>query len=88
MCRALGWSADLASRRLVHDNFQMIDRVSLAVSALGALVCLMLVIGASQAYLAGDEPAWLVALACLLQVTTVWQLVRDIRRRRPRSEAE
>ncbi|MEV5008810.1 MULTISPECIES: hypothetical protein [unclassified Streptomyces] len=63
----------------------MIDRVSLAVSALGVLVCLMLVIGALQAYLAGDQPAWLVALACLLQVTTVWQLVRDIRRRRPRS---
>ncbi|MGW2763685.1 hypothetical protein [Streptomyces sp. NPDC001275] len=46
----------------------------------------MLVIGALQAYLSGDQPAWLVALACLLQVTTVWQLVRDVRRRRPRSE--
>ncbi|MFF4824723.1 hypothetical protein ACFY20_17120 [Streptomyces sp. NPDC001312] len=46
----------------------------------------MLVIGALQAYLTGDQPAWLVALACLLQVTTVWQLVRDVRRRRPRSE--
>ncbi|MFE7216437.1 hypothetical protein ACFY0A_43485 [Streptomyces sp. NPDC001698] len=67
----------------------MIDRVDLVISALGTLACLMLVIGASQAYLAGDEPVWLVALACLLQVTSVWQLVRDIRRRRrPQSEAD
>ncbi|MEU6010505.1 hypothetical protein [Streptomyces sp. NPDC047453] len=64
----------------------MIDRVGLAVSAVGVLVCPMLVIGALQAYLTGDQPGWLVASACLLQVTTVWQLVRDIRRRRPRSE--
>ncbi|MFF4796301.1 hypothetical protein ACFY2M_43230 [Streptomyces sp. NPDC001276] len=64
----------------------MIDRVGLAVSAVGVLVCLMLVIGALQAYLSGDQLAWLVALACLLQVGTVWQLVRDIRRRRPRRE--
>ncbi|MFB7107549.1 hypothetical protein [Streptomyces sp. NPDC056190] len=66
----------------------MIDRVGLAVSAVGVLVCPMLVIGALQAYLTGDQPAWLVTLACLLQVTTVWQLVRDIRRRRPRSETD
>ncbi|MFB6784703.1 hypothetical protein ACFCX0_47535 [Streptomyces sp. NPDC056352] len=66
----------------------MIDRVGLVVSALGVLVCLMLVSGALQAYLAGDESGWFVVLACLLQVANVWQLVRGIRRRRRmRSEA-
>ena len=74
--------------RLVQDTSQVINRVSLAISTLGALVCLMLVIGALQAYLTGGESAWWIASACLLQVTTVWQLVRDIRRRRrSRSDA-
>ncbi|WP_326791978.1 hypothetical protein OHA79_08705 [Streptomyces sp. NBC_00841] len=66
----------------------MIDRVGLAVSALGVLVCLMLVTGALQAYPAGDESGWFVVFACLLQVANVLRLVRDIRRRRTmRSEA-
>ncbi|MET7858171.1 hypothetical protein ABZS81_13260 [Streptomyces sp. NPDC005318] len=56
----------------------MIDRVSLAVSALGVLISAVLVTAMLQAYLTGDESGWLVAFACLLQVFTAWQLVRDI----------
>ncbi|MET8534629.1 hypothetical protein ABZV67_22555 [Streptomyces sp. NPDC005065] len=66
----------------------MTDRIGLAISALGVLACLMLVTGAVQAYLTGDESGWFVAFAGLLQVVTAWQLVRDVqRRRRRRSEA-
>ncbi|WP_392871967.1 hypothetical protein [Streptomyces sp. LN499] len=66
----------------------MIDRVGFAVSALGVLVSAVLVTAALQAHLTGDESGWSVAFACLVQVFTVWQLVRDISRRRStRSEA-
>ncbi|WP_392671300.1 hypothetical protein [Streptomyces sp. LN785] len=66
----------------------MTNRIGWAISALGVLACLVLVTGAVQAYLTGDEPGWLIAFAVLLQVTTAWQLVRDVQRRRRRRSEE
>lgn len=54
----------------MQDNSQVIDRVGLAVSALGDLVCLMLVSGALQAYLAGDESGWFARRADLSRLVT------------------
>lgn len=62
----------------------MTDRISLAISTVGVLVALMLVTGAVQAYLNGDDSGWFIAWAALLQVATVWQLVHEVRRRRSR----
>ncbi|MFF9127899.1 hypothetical protein ACF09J_32340 [Streptomyces sp. NPDC014889] len=62
----------------------MTDRIGLAMSTVGVLACFMLVTGAVRAYLNGDDSGWFIAFAVLLQVTTVWQLVRDIQRRRRR----
>ncbi|MGW2282438.1 hypothetical protein [Streptomyces sp. NPDC001770] len=56
----------------------------MAVSTVGILVALTLVTGAVQAYLNGDESGWFIACAALLQVATVRQLVREVRRRRSR----
>ncbi|MFH9980591.1 hypothetical protein ACH4ND_15305 [Streptomyces sp. NPDC017179] len=60
----------------------MIDRIGLAISAAGVPACLMLVAGAARAYMAGDDSGWFISFAVLLQIATVWQLVRDVKRHR------
>ncbi|MFD6421095.1 hypothetical protein [Streptomyces sp. NPDC060198] len=60
----------------------MTDRIGWAMSTAGVLVSFVLVSGAVQAYLNGDDSGGFVASAVLLQVATVRQLVRGVRRRR------
>ncbi|MGW0854419.1 hypothetical protein [Streptomyces sp. NPDC002690] len=62
----------------------MTDRIDLALSTVGVLVSLLLVTGAVQAYLSGDDSGWFIACAVLIQVATAWQLVREVRRHRSR----
>lgn len=76
-----------ASRRLVNDNRHVNDRFSLALSAWGVLVSAVLATDALRAYLTDGESAWFATCTCLLLASTVWQLVRDIRRRR-RAQSE
>ncbi|MFB7458374.1 hypothetical protein [Streptomyces sp. NPDC056188] len=74
---------------MTEDTSLVIDRIGLAISAAGVLACLMLVAGAAQAYMNGDDSGWFISFAVLLQITTVWQLVRDVKRhRRKRVQAD
>ncbi|MFI5808803.1 hypothetical protein [Streptomyces sp. NPDC051561] len=55
----------------------------MSIDVLAVLVSAMLLAGGVQAYLSG-ESVWWVGLACALQVATVWQLARELMRRRSR----
>jgi hypothetical protein len=65
----------------VHDNTSVTDRVVFLVSALAALVSVMLLTGGVQAYVSGGS-VWWIAWALMLQGATIWQVVRRFRKRR------
>jgi hypothetical protein len=64
-----------------HDNAPVTDRVSFLLSASAAVLCVLLLTGGIEAYLSGAS-IWWTAWAAMLQVATVWQVVRRFRRRR------
>ncbi|MFI5808541.1 hypothetical protein [Streptomyces sp. NPDC051561] len=69
-------------RRRRWMRLQVRDRVELAAVVAGVLVSLGLTVNAVHVHLRGAESVWWVVCLCLLQVNTVWQVVRGIRRRR------
>ena len=72
-----------ASGAVVQD-VRVVNRISTLISALGAFVASMLLIGAVYEYRQGASPFW-VGLGVLIVASAVHVLVRDIRSLRPRS---